>query len=328
MGPEDLAQVLGGLPAISDPNVLVGTRTADDAAVYRVSDELAIIQTVDFFTPVVDDPYLFGAIAAANSLSDVYAMGGKPTMALNIVGFPRKNDALPISVLGDILRGGADKAAEAGISIVGGHSIDDNEPKYGLSVTGFVHPKRYWTNVGAKPGDKLILTKPIGVGIITTALRGGFHDAKIEQQATDTMACLNRKAAEAGQQIGVHACTDVTGFGLLGHLREMLEGVGATIKLSAIPVLNGVRELAKDEFVPGGTYRNLTAVAESVTFDPTISELDQLILCDAQTSGGLLFAVAPQKSEALQQQLLLSGVSGVEIGTFRQENIGRIEVVD
>jgi selenide,water dikinase len=314
------------LPAITDPNVLVGTRTADDAAVYRVSDELAIIQTVDFFTPVVDDPYLFGAIAAANSLSDVYAMGGKPTMALNIVGFPRKNDALPLSVLGDILRGGADKAAEAGISIVGGHSIDDNEPKYGLCVTGFVHPKRYWTNVGAQPGDKLILTKPIGVGIITTALRSGFKDATIEKQAIDTMATLNRKAAEAAQSIGVHACTDVTGFGLLGHLREMLEGVGVQLNLSCVPILDGVHELAKEDYIPGGTHRNLKAVSSSVQFDPSIPELDQLILADAQTSGGLLFAVAPENSTALLNKLAQAGVSAKEIGHFTDLRTGTIQV--
>lgn len=306
--------------------MLVGTRTADDAAVYRVSDEMAIIQTVDFFTPVVDDPYLFGAIAAANSLSDIYAMGGKPAMALNIVGFPRKNDAVPLSVLGDILRGGADKAAEAGISIVGGHSIDDNEPKYGLCVTGFVHPKRYWTNVGGKPGDKLILTKPIGVGIITTALRGGFNDATVEKQAIDTMACLNRKAAEAAQEIGVNACTDVTGFGLLGHLREMLEGVGAQIKLSNVPILDGVRELAEEDHIPGGTHRNLNAVASAVQFDPLVTKLDQLILSDAQTSGGLLIAVTPENASALIEKLLQSGVLAREIGFLTDTNPGSISV--
>jgi selenide, water dikinase len=296
--------------------VLVGTRTADDAAVYRISDELAMIQTVDFFTPVVDDPYLFGAIAAANALSDVYAMGGKPTMALNIVGFPRKSETLPLTVLAEILRGGADKAAEAGIHIVGGHSIDDSEPKYGLSVTGFVHPEKYWTNVGSQAGDKLILTKPIGVGVVTTALRAGHKDDEVEKLAIDTMATLNRKASEVARKVGVRACTDVTGFGLLGHLREMLDGVSVRLQLSAVPMLKGVRKLAELDFIPGGTYRNRDAVLKHVKFDASISEIDQLLLCDAQTSGGLLFGVAPEKANELLDELALNGVQAAEIGEF------------
>jgi selenide,water dikinase len=312
---------------MTDPNVLVGTRTADDAAVYRVNDELAIIQTVDFFTPVVDDPYLFGAIAAANALSDVYAMGGKPTLALNIVGFPRKSESLPLSVLADILRGGADKATEAGIQIAGGHSIDDSEPKYGLSVTGFVHPDKYWTNIGAKAGDKLILTKPIGVGVVTTALRAGHKDAEIEKLAIDSMAALNRKASEIGQKVQVRACTDVTGFGLLGHLREMLEGVGVRVESSKVPLIKGVRQLAEMDFVPGGTYRNLDAVKDSVHFDASISEVDQLLLCDAQTSGGLLFAVDPSKASVLTDELIANNVQAAEIGEFTSNHTNNIEVV-
>ncbi len=304
----------------------MGTSTADDAAVYRISDEIAMIQTVDFFTPVVDDPYLFGSIAAANALSDVYAMGGKPSMALNIVAFPRKSDSLPLSVLAEIIRGGADKAAEAGIQILGGHSIDDAEPKYGLSVTGFVHPERYWTNVGARAGDKIILTKPIGVGVITTALRAGHQDAEVEKLAIESMAALNSKASEAGQEIGVRACTDVTGFGLLGHLREMLEGVGARIQFSKVPFLKGVRSLAELDFIPGGTERNLSAVNKHIIFDSSLTELDQLLLSDAQTSGGLLFAVDAQKAPRLLHELISNGVMASEIGEFTSDHPGKIKV--
>ena len=294
---------------------------------YRVSDDLAIIQTVDFFTPVVDDPYLFGAIAAANALSDVYAMGGRPTVALNVVGFPRKNKSLPLSVLADILRGGADKAAEAGIQIAGGHSIDDSEPKYGLSVTGFVHPDQYWTNIGAKPGDKLILTKPIGVGVVTTASRAGHKDTEIERSAIDSMAALNRKASEIGQQTQVRACTDVTGFGLLGHLREMLDGVSGRVQLSKVPFLKGVRQLAELDFIPGGTHRNLDAIKRSVYFDAAIDEIDQLLLCDAQTSGGLLFAVEPDKAASLLYELTSNNLHAAEIGEFTSDASNKIEII-
>ncbi len=308
--------------------MLVGTKTADDAAIYRVSDELALIQTVDFFTPVVDDPYQFGAIAAANSLSDVYAMGGRPTLALNIVGFPRDSKRAPMSVLGEILRGGADKAREAGIDIVGGHSIDDSEPKYGLCVTGFVHPDRFWANVGARPGDRLVLTKPLGTGIITTALRAGKANAELARGAVETMAALNHTAAEVAREVGVHACTDVTGFGLLGHLREMLAhgGVAAHVSLAAVPVLPGARELAREGLVPGGTHRNLASLDGDVTFDEAIPENDRLLLCDAQTSGGLLFAVAPSRAVELLTGLTAAGVPAAAIGEFREEPASRIEV--
>jgi len=318
---------LGGLPAITDPNVLVGTKTADDAAVYRVSDELALIQTVDFFTPVVDDPYLFGAIAAANSLSDVYAMGGRPAMALNIVGFPKDSKVAPMSMLGTILRGGADKAAEAGINIIGGHSIDDNEPKYGLCVTGFVHPEKYWANVGAKAGDHLVLTKPLGIGVITTALRAGKAGDDVAQGAIETMATLNRAAAEAALEVGVHVCTDVTGFGLLGHLREMLDGVGARIRLSAVPILAGARELAVEGSVPGGSHRNKASLDRDVSYDEAVDEVNQLLLCDAQTSGGLLFAVDPSKADDLVSRLTAAGVLAAEIGKFGDVPEGKIEVL-
>jgi selenide,water dikinase len=314
------------LPEITDPNVLVGPRTADDAAIYRVSDELALIQTVDFFTPVVDDPYQFGAIAAANSLSDVYAMGGRPVMALNVVGFPRGSDATPMSMLAEILRGGAEKAREAGIDIVGGHTVDDKEPKYGLCVTGFVHPKKYWANVGGAAGDRLVLTKPIGTGIVTTAMKGGIAGEEAMRAAIETMATLNRAAAEVGRKVGVRACTDITGFGLLGHLREMLGGVGARIRLSAVPLLPGARELAAGGSIPGGTRRNKESLDRVVNYHDAIDEIDRLLLCDAQTSGGLLFAVDPSKFEDMLSGLAEAGVSAAAIGKLIAEPEGRIEV--
>jgi selenide,water dikinase len=298
--------------------------------VYRVSSELAIVQTVDFFTPVVDEPYWFGAIAAANSLSDVYAMGGTPAFALNIVAFPRNSPAVPLSALGEILRGGSDKAKEAGIEIVGGHTVDDNEPKYGLAVTGFVHPQKIWRNVGARPGDKLVLTKPLGTGIITTALRAGKAGEQAAQGAIESMAVLNAAAAEVGRRIGVRACTDVTGFGLLAHLLEMLtEGnVGARIEVSAVPVLPGTRELLEQGFVPGGTRRNRQCVAPCVSLVGRVSEEDMLLLCDAQTSGGLLFAVAADRSARLVEELRAAGVrTAAEVGQVNEALEKHIEVV-
>lgn len=307
--------------------MLVGPRTADDAAIYRVSDELALIQTVDFFTPVVDDPYQFGAIAAANSLSDVYAMGGRPVLALNVVGFPRGSDATPMSMLAEILRGGAEKAREAGIDIVGGHTVDDREPKYGLCVTGFVHPQKYWTNVGGSAGDRLVLTKPIGTGIVTTAVKAGTAGGEAMRAAIETMAALNRAAAEVGREVGVRACTDITGFGLLGHLREMLSGVGARIHRSAVPVLPGARELAAKGAIPGGTRRNMESLVRFVDYDGAVDEVDRLLLCDAQTSGGLLFAVEPSRVETLLSRLAGAGVPGATVGELVAEPAGRIEVV-
>jgi selenide,water dikinase len=282
--------VLRLLPPIADPNLLVGPATSDDAAVYRLTDEIALVLTVDYFTPIVDDPYAFGQIAAANSLSDVYAMGGRPLAMLSIVGFPR--DKLPLGILGEILKGGADKGREAGVSVVGGHSIDDAEPKVGYAVVGVVHPARVWRNVGARPGDGLVLTKPIGTGIISTAIKQGQAPPAVVEVATRTMAALNRAAAEAAAALPVHAVTDVTGFGLLGHLREMTAGSGVRARLtaSAIPLLPGAVGLAQAGFVPGGTKRNLRAVADIVRWDPAVTEPLRSVIGDAQTSGGLLFA--------------------------------------
>jgi len=318
---------LSALPPIDDPSVLVGTSTADDAAVYRVSDELAIIQTVDFFTPIVDSPYYFGAISAANSISDVYAMGGKPVMALNVVGFPKNREGLPLSVLGEVLEGGADKAREANVAVVGGHTIDDHEPKYGMSVMGFVHPERIWKNIGGKPGDALVLTKPIGTGIISTAMRAGKASDEVGELAIRSMAMLNRAAADAASAFEVHACTDITGFGLLGHLREMLSDgtVGARVEAEAVPLLAGTRELCRAGFVPGGTRRNLAALGAQVR-PGALPEEERLILADAQTSGGLLLALPRAVAKELLDELERAGVMGALIGELVEEHPGIIDL--
>jgi selenide, water dikinase len=314
------------LPQITDPNVLVGPETRDDAAVYRLTDGLALVLTVDFFTPIVDDPRAFGQIAAANSLSDVYAMGGRPIAMLSIVGFPR--DKLPMTVLGEVLRGGAEKAREAGVSVVGGHSVDDAEPKVGYAVVGLVHPGRVWRNVGARPGDGLVLTKPLGTGIISTAIKQGKAPERAMTAAVRTMATLNRSAAEAAAKVPVHAVTDVTGFGLLGHLQEMTHGskVRARLHADRIPLLPDVVELAEAGLVPGGTRRNLHAAAETVRWDPGISEALRCVIGDAQTSGGLL--VATPDAAGLLRALAAAGVEGAaEIGEIEAEDAaGTIEV--
>jgi selenide,water dikinase len=299
-----------------DPALLVGTETADDAGIYRLTDELALVQTADLFPPVVDDPYAFGAIAAANALSDVYAMGGRPLTAMNLVGWP--NGVLDFDVLGTVMRGGADKLAEAGATLVGGHSWDDAEPKYGLSVTGLIHPRRIVANATARAGDELVLTKPLGVGIITTAIKQDRVSEATIARATTIMATLNRDAAEAMLAVGAHAATDVTGFGLLGHLREMTTGshVGAELTFSAIPVLEEARELAVQGSIAGGTRRNLGALHGLVDFGD-LSEAEQLLLADAQTSGGLLIAVAPERLNELLAQL-------GERGTPAASHIGRL----
>jgi selenide,water dikinase len=299
----DLAQVLSQLPTFTDPRILVGPETCDDAAVYQLTEDLAVVQSVDFITPVVDDPYTCGAVAAANSLSDIYAMGARPIFALNLVGFPVGK--LPLKVLSLILQGGADKVREAGASIVGGHTIDDPEPKYGLVVTGLVHPKKIVTNARARVGDDLILTKPLGIGIITTGIKREQVGRETVDQTVQVMTTLNRTAAEAMVEVGVNACTDVTGFGLLGHLHEMTSGsgVGARISLKAVPVLPEAWRLVKEGICPGGTKRNRQAVEGQVRWAPEISEEAQLVLCDAQTSGGLLIAVPKDKTARLVERL-------------------------
>jgi len=294
--------------------------------VYRLADDLALVHTVDVFTPVVDDPYHYGAISAANALSDVYAMGGRPILALNIVGFPRSK--LPMSVLEEILHGGADKATEAGVIIAGGHSIDDPEPKYGLAVTGIVHPDGVVRNVGARPGDQLVLTKPLGIGVITTGIKQGKTSAAAAEEAIRVMETLNRAGAEAMIETGVHAATDVTGFGLLGHLHEMTSGsrVRARIHYSRVPVLEEATTLVHQGAIAGGTARNYEYLQPKVTFDG-LEEGQRLLLCDAQTSGGLLMAVPADRLESLTAALRRRGVAtAAHIGEITAEGDGRIEV--
>ncbi len=283
----------------------MGTSHPDDAGVYRVRDDLAIILTVDFFTPVVDDPRTYGEIAAANSISDVYAMGGEPFAALNVVGFPAASKELPLSVLGDILVGGEAKALEAGVAIVGGHTVDDPEPKYGLAVIGRIDPGRILRKGGARPGDLLFLTKPLGTGILTTALKQGRRSAADLAEAVRVMATLNRDACRVMLEAGATAATDVTGYGLLGHLGEMLRagGVGARLTMGAIPLLDGARALAADGVVPGGTRKNLAAAAADTAWGNGLTDVDRLLLADAQTSGGLLFAAPPAEQDRILRRL-------------------------
>ncbi|WP_166242315.1 selenide, water dikinase SelD [Paenibacillus turpanensis] len=329
IGPGELSQILRSIPeGVRDPNLLVGTETNDDAGVYKLSDDLALVQTVDFFTPIVDDPYSFGQVAAANALSDVYAMGGKPLTVLNIVAFPIKT--LDKAILGEILRGAADKVREAGAALVGGHSIDDQEPKFGLAVTGTIHPDRVRTNAGAKPGDKIIVTKPIGVGILTTSIKKDQLSPEEVSRVTRVMTTLNKTAAETMEPYHVHACTDITGFGLIGHTLEMAKGSGVEIRLyqDRVPVLPRVRELAEAGFVPGGTKNNFNHVKDSVTFDASIDQIGQYILCDAVTSGGLLIAVEGSQADELVAKLKANGVEASLIGEVfaAQSQEGRITV--
>lgn len=312
--PQLLEEVLSMLPKPTHPAVLVGAESSDDAAVYRLDDQTAIVQTVDFFTPIVDDPYEFGAIAAANAFSDIYAMGGRPLFALNIVAFPSQR--LSMSVLEAILRGASDKAKEAGIVIIGGHTIDDLEPKYGLATTGVVSPQKIWRNIGARVGDALVLTKALGTGIISTAVKRGLADASAASAAVETMSALNKTAAETAADFEIHACTDITGFGLLGHLLEMVRGsaVAAVIDGDRIEPLAQALELAAAGAVPGGTQSNLDHVAGSVVFDARISPFQRILLADAQTSGGLLFAVAPQDADKLTAALTHRRVTANIIG--------------
>ena len=287
-----MAQVLRSLPKNErDDNLLVGLDHGDDGGVYRLTDDIALIQSLDFFTPIVDDPYMFGQIAAANALSDIYAMGGMPKTVLNIVAFPIKT--LGPDVLADILRGSNDKVREAGAIVVGGHSIEDDEPKFGLSVTGIVHPNNINKNIGAEPGDMLVLTKPLGVGIMTTALKRGEITKEQETNVTDVMRTLNKRAAEVLTSFKPHAVTDVTGFGLLGHAFEMAHGsdVSFILKSEQIPLLQGTVDLAERQFIPGGSKANYRWLQKNVSFASSITESERYILSDAITSGGLLISL-------------------------------------
>ena len=324
--PGYLFPLLGRLPKIIDPNVLVGNASADDAAIYRIDDERALVLTTDFFTPIVDDPHDFGAIAAANALSDVYAMGGKPLTALNIVGFP---ESLDVAVLGEILRGGAEKAREAGIDIVGGHTIKTDEPIYGLSVTGMVHPARVATNAGGRPGDALVLTKPLGLGIVTTAAKQDQDTASAIGEAIRLMATLNRAAAEAMATVHASACTDVTGFGLLGHLRNLAaaSGCAATVRLSSVPVIEAAWSYVREGIAPGGTHANWRFLGDWVEYAGDVDKHAQLVLCDAQTSGGLLIALPADEAERLCAELRARGAPCAAIvGSLQEGSAGRMRV--
>ena len=299
MGPGALTEILQDLPNVKDRDLLVGYDSSDDAAVYRVSDDVAVIETVDFFTPIVDDPYLFGQIAAANALSDVYAMGGEPRVAMNLLCVP---NCLPKEDVRAILEGGHSKAVEAGCVIAGGHTIQDNEPKYGLCVTGFVHPERILKNVGAQPGDVLVLTKPIGSGVLTTALKADLISASSRDAAYAHMATLNKAAGDAVRQVSdVHACTDITGFGLLGHSFEMAEGSGVTIRLhgKAIPLMDEALDMAEMGIIPSGAYRNMDYVKPHLAVLPSAQQALLDLAADPQTSGGLLVALPREQAERL-----------------------------
>ena len=286
---------------------------AEDASVYKLTDDLAIVQTIDFFTPIVDDPYSFGQIAAANAMSDVYAMGGKPLTAMNVVCFPVKT--MDMSILKEILAGGVDKVHEADAILVGGHSIEDEELKYGLSITGIIHPAKVVLNTGAKIGDKLILTKPLGTGIISTALKGKMADEDTVAKVTKSMVTLNRKASELMQEIGVHACTDITGFGFLGHAGEMIEGadVGMLIHSATVPFFPETKELAEMGMIPGGLHRNREFRANMVEIAKEVPDYLADILFDPQTSGGLLISVSEQKATVLLERMHQEGIGEAAI---------------
>lgn len=314
-----MAQVLCHLPKNDDKDLIVGLDKSDDAAVYKLNEEMAIIQTLDFFTPVVDDPYVFGQIAATNSLSDIYAMGGEPKLAMNIVCFP---DCLDPSVLAEILKGGHDKVKESGAILVGGHSVSDDEPKYGLSITGFVHPEKVLANSTAMPGDVLIITKPIGLGIINTAIKGDIVDESTYDEAVKVMTSLNKYAKEAMDKVDkINSVTDITGFGLLGHALEMAKAseVSIIIHSHAIPLISNTYEYANMGLVPAGTYANKAYMGEDIIFSDKISETTKDILFDPQTSGGLLISVPKIYSEDLLKALESTPTEYSIIGQVREK---------
>jgi len=322
-----LAQVLRHVVPVEDPDALVGYATGDDAAVYRISEDRAVVVTADFFTPIVDDPYDFGRIAATNALSDLYAMGARPLFVLNLVGFPRR--LLSEGVLEEILRGGSEVASSAGIPTLGGHSIDDAEPKYGLVAVGDVDPARMVTNAAAREGDLLVLTKPIGSGIVATAIKEDAAPPHVVANAVEVMATLNRGAANAMLAVGVRAATDVTGFGLLGHLHRLLtaSGVAATLRSESVPLIGGVGQLVAAGHVPGGTRRNLADLEDHVRFADSVDDISRIVLGDAQTSGGLLIAVPPSAADELLERLRGTAPVAAVIGTVEQGEAGTIEVV-
>ena len=312
-----LAPLVGALPRSADPNLLVGTSTSDDAGVYRVREDLALVQTVDFFTPIVDDPYDFGRIAATNALSDVYAMGGRPVSALNLVAW--SIEELGSEMLGEVLRGGHDVATVAGVAIVGGHTIDDPEPKYGMAVTGLVDPDEVITNAGARAGDVLVLTKPVGAGAVTTSLKKGLASADVLAGAVQVMTELNASASAAARAAGVRGMTDVTGFGLLGHLHELAlaSGVSAVVDAAAVPAIPGALDLLEDDrAVDGGSRNNRRYAEEFATFDDGVDEVRRRLVTDAMTSGGLLVAIDPSRAAEVPGAVIGRLVEG-EPGTIR-----------
>ena len=314
-----LAPIVAALPRSSDPNLLVGTQTSDDAGVYRLRDDLALVQTVDFFTPIVDDPYDFGRIAATNALSDVYAMGGRPVSALNLVAWSVPE--LGADLLGEVLRGGADVAQDAGVAIVGGHTIDDPEPKYGMAVTGVIDPREVITNARGRAGDALVLTKPVGAGAVTTSLKKGLASDAALAAAVEVMTTLNADAAAAARAAGVQAMTDVTGFGLLGHLHELAlaSGLAAEVEAAAVPAIDGVIELlADDRALAGGSRNNRAYAEEFASFTPGVGEVQRRLVTDAMTSGGLLVALDPDRA---------GEVPGTVIGRLLEGEPGTISVV-
>jgi selenide, water dikinase len=319
MGPAALAQVLRSLTLPTNPDLLIGLDLKDDAAVYRIADDLALVQTVDFFPPIVDDPYTFGAIAAANALSDIYAMAGTPILALAIAGFP---EDLPPETISAILQGGADKVAEAGAVVAGGHTVIDQEPKYGLCVTGLVHPDRVTAKARARPGDLLLLTKPLGTGVITTAHKRGVVADEHLQAAVDSMTRLNRRAAELASGAGLHSATDITGYGLLGHAEELARnsGVALRIVLERVPLLTGALEYARKNVFPGGLDRNRDYLLSTaaVRLAPQLEEAHARLLFDPQTSGGLLFALPEQAAAALRERFAVAGEPIWEIGRVEE----------
>jgi selenide,water dikinase len=328
MGPEDLDQILKGLPLPKDPKVLVGLETSDDAGVYLLNDEVALVQTVDFFTPIVDDPFTFGQIAVANALSDVYAMGGTPLTALNLAAFPIQT--LSPSILKEILRGGLSKMGEAGVALVGGHTVEDPEIKYGLAVTGIVHPNKIVTNARAKPGDQLVLTKPLGTGIISTALKGGMASEDAVQKIVESMRALNRKASEWMQTFGAHACTDITGFGFIGHALEMVlaSQVGMVIQSKDIPIFPEALEYARLGLIPVGAHSNRQFFSCRVDVGPNVPALLVDLLYDPQTSGGLFISLPSVDAERLVETLKKEeNIDSRIVGKVVEEPKGKIQIL-
>jgi selenide,water dikinase len=329
MGPGDLEQALCGMEIPVDPNVLAGIKGSEDAGVYKLNDTTALVQTIDFFTPIVDDPYVFGRVAAVNSLSDVYAMGARPLTAMNVVCFPIKK--LGIQMLRAILQGGLEAMAEAGVALVGGHSVEDDEPKYGLSLTGLVHPERIMKNSSLQPGDRLILTKAVGTGVIATALKGGVASPESVEAMVRSMTFLNKIASEIALNFNVRACTDVTGFGLAGHLVEMARASSCSLKLDStlVPILDGALEFASMGLIPAGAHANRDFFGSWITLMSTVSLERQDLMFDPQTSGGLVLGIPTDRATAFRETLISAGIEiAAEVGEVLDHNPeGHLEIV-